>query len=274
MHLVSIDASPKQLSKLRNGHKVRIKHGKGVSLVLDPTSYNLVSHAFMRKKGVEVQLPQETIEMNRSLSPEQHEQLKEASQPHAYNPTTTGGGIFSSMKKAVNHPIAKRLIKKYAPEAVGDLAATGTTYMTGNPAMGAIARRGAKSLVDEGFKSAGYGLYAGHGRGLEALHAQNVGSAHANGMLAKYEGETIRGQHTQPPIKSYWDEMHAPPSRGTGLKSHHQRPHDMNLMQGRGTLQSSEHMLPPALRSQPYGINWQMQFFLPPEYQHYNKGTL
>jgi len=113
MHLVSIDASPKQLSKLRNGHKVRIKHGKGVSLVLDPATYNLVSHAFMRKKGVEVQLPPETIQMNRSLSPEQHQQLKEASQPHAFNPNTIeGSGIFSTLKKAVNHPVSKRLIKK------------------------------------------------------------------------------------------------------------------------------------------------------------------
>ena len=118
----------------------------------------------------------------------------------------------------------------------------------------------------------GRGLYAG--KGIDALHAQNIGSAHANGMLAKYEGETIRGQHSQPPIKSYWDELHAPPSRGTGLKAHHHRPHDMNLMQGRGTLQSSEHMLPPALRSQPYGMNWQMQFFLPPEYHHFNNGTM
>jgi hypothetical protein len=274
MHLISIDASPKQLSKLRNGHKVRVKHGKGVSVIVDPSTYNLVSKAFAKQKGLEIQLSPEMMQANRSLSPEQHQQLKEVSQPHTFHSATSGMGIYSSLKKAVNHPVAKRLIKKYAPEVVGDLTAAGTTYMTGNPEMGAIARHGAKSLVEQGFKSAGYGLYAGHGRGLEALQQQNAGSAQANRLLAKYQGQAVEGQHSQSPIKSYWDDMHAPPSRGSGLKAHHHRPHDMNLMQGRGSLQSSEHSLPPALRSQPYGMNWQMQFFLPPEYQHYNKGTL
>jgi len=56
MHLISFDASPKQLSKLRNGHKVRIKKGSGFNLVVNPSNYHLVSRAFAKNKGVEINL--------------------------------------------------------------------------------------------------------------------------------------------------------------------------------------------------------------------------
>ena len=42
-------------------------------------------------------------------------------------------------------------------------------------------------------------------------------------------------------------------------------------MQGRGTLLSGH--LPVALQSQPFGANFHMQFFLPPEYRKFNDGT-
>jgi hypothetical protein len=47
----------------------------------------------------------------------------------------------------------------------------------------------------------------------------------------------------------------------------------MNLIRGRGSLLNADDMLPPALQSQPYGANFHMQFFLPPEYHKYNDGT-
>ena len=58
MHLISFDASPKQLSKLRNGHNVRIKRGTGFNLVVNPSNYHLVSRAFGHNKGVQLQLSQ------------------------------------------------------------------------------------------------------------------------------------------------------------------------------------------------------------------------
>ena len=44
MHIVHIKASKKQLSKLRNGHKVRISpaiEGQGFNLIIDPGSANI-----------------------------------------------------------------------------------------------------------------------------------------------------------------------------------------------------------------------------------------
>jgi len=75
VHLISIHASSAQKSKLRNGHKVRVKHGAGFNLIVSPTSYHLVSRAFNRNKGVTLQLTPEEIEMNRAPTPELQGQL-------------------------------------------------------------------------------------------------------------------------------------------------------------------------------------------------------
>ena len=67
MHrILTIDASPKQLSKLRNGHAVRIKKGTGFNLIVHPETYNLVSRAFAKSKGMEIALSPEELEMNRA----------------------------------------------------------------------------------------------------------------------------------------------------------------------------------------------------------------
>ena len=68
MSVVQIQASPKQLSKLRNGHKVRIRpamEGKGfASLIIDPSKYSVIDRAFTRGKGVEIALSPAEIQAN------------------------------------------------------------------------------------------------------------------------------------------------------------------------------------------------------------------
>ena len=65
-HVLRIDASPAQLSKLRNGHAVRIKKGTGFNLIVHPETYHLASRAFAKNKGVEVALSPAEIEANRN----------------------------------------------------------------------------------------------------------------------------------------------------------------------------------------------------------------
>jgi len=58
MERVRIQASPKQLSRLRNGHRVSVKpamEGSGVCLVIDPSKYRDVSKTFAKGKGKMVQ---------------------------------------------------------------------------------------------------------------------------------------------------------------------------------------------------------------------------
>ena len=278
MHLVSIDASPKQISKLRNGHKVRIKHGSGCYVVMHPGTYNLVQRAFKKNKGAEVQLSQEELYANKSLSPEQHGELTKLAETGVFNQQTpgpmAGGSIFHRISKALKHPAVKKITHAIVPELVGDAAGAATTYMTGSPTAGLVARKGAKELTDYGMDKYGYGLRYGSGV-LQDLKKQNIGSAHANSENARMSERGFADKFNREPIKSYWDEPGAPPSRGTGLrhKQHHRNINDQNLVQSRGSLASTESYLPVALRSQTFGANFHMQFQIPPEYQRYNKGT-
>jgi len=110
---------------------------------------------------------------------------------------------------------------------------------------------------------------------------------HSNMSLGHMSDNTVLGQHHQPPIKTYWDEVGQPLSRGYGLHphvhSHHRQLHHRmrgfgahdhhNLIGGRGRLIEHTASLPPALTSQPYGANFHLQFQLPPEYHKYNDGT-
>lgn len=145
------------------------------------------------------------------------------------------------------------------------------------------------------YAGGGSGLYAGAKRGTgfksyHSLHEASEANAHANDLLANMSKHIIHSQHLQEPIKKYYDDENAPPSRGTGVHPHnahhihqsnhlHHREHNMdsydthNLIRGRGTLIEHDAHLPQALTSQPYGANFHMQFQLPPQYQKYNDGT-
>ena len=151
MSLVHIDASPKQLSKLRNGHKIRIKppmKGEGFNLMVDPSRYNSISKCFQKGKGMTIQLTPEEILANRQLTPEYHMNIKKT------NATMSGKGIFgktfdSFVEKTIGKkakdaiyntadllkPTLKAGIDKiadYAPE-IASSALSGLALATGQP---------------------------------------------------------------------------------------------------------------------------------------------
>lgn len=52
-NIVEIGVSPKQISKLRNGHKVRVKKavsGNGICMIVNPSKYDIITRAFSRGK--------------------------------------------------------------------------------------------------------------------------------------------------------------------------------------------------------------------------------
>ena len=366
MNLVGIDVSGRQLSKLRNGHKVRVKHGSGFNLVVHPENYHLVHRAFTKGKATDIKLTPEEIEDNASLSPEAHAELKDASPMAAIE----GGSIFGKLKKAskskhgkmakrmayemaadkAHEGIAKAHAKaseytggnEYAQGMLNEYANKATHHIEKNRAPidqrgGSIYKQIKKGLTGKTAKSiykhtkplrqaayemaseklndyisqgqnnamnmAGDNPYAqgmvqnygnqarnhvernrappadrymyGHGLGAgvggmnahDALRLASLANAQANHKLAQMHNASVHGQMTQPPIKHYWDDPMEPRSRGTGMRGH-----NLNFIRGRGSLLSDEGALPPALRSQPYGANFQFQHFLPPEYSRYNTG--
>ena len=393
MHLISFDASPRQVSKLRNGHKVRIKKGSGFNLVVSPTNYSLVSRAFKKNKGVELSLSPEELDENEAMSPEQHEAMAETVDESLFThkPFAEGGSIFKKVKKAFHSKTAKKIGRELRPlsramkatardmahekiaeahmagaerygsdpryaelmnigadiahrnvegprtggklfgkikkafnsrtakkigrelrplsralkqtardmahEKIAEAHMAGAERYGDDPRYAAMMNMGADIAhrnvegprtaphvyghgvgADIGRQFWGGGLGAGcWGRGAggsvgagenvhDALRMANMATARANHLLAKMHNATVHGQLSQPPIKRYWDETGAPPSRGTGLFSH-------NIVRGRGSMLSADDVLPPALQSQPYGANFHMQFMLPPQYHKYNDGT-
>jgi hypothetical protein len=115
MEQVRIQISPKQQSKLRNGHKVRIKkprmEGEGLSLIVNPMNYSLITKAFTKNKGTEIILSPDEILANKEQAP-----------------TMEGEGIFGKkFDKRVEKAIGKRGRKKvygFAKDVLNPIAKT------------------------------------------------------------------------------------------------------------------------------------------------------
>ena len=114
MRMLSIKKlSPAVMSRIRNGHKVRLMKGEGTQLVVQDNQWDSINRAFMKDKGVQISLSPAEVEANR---------------------TVEGEGIFGkkfdkALKKAGVKKIAYKMgavVKPLVDEAIdkGALAAT------------------------------------------------------------------------------------------------------------------------------------------------------
>jgi len=293
MHLISFDASPRQLSKLRNGHKVRIKKGTGFNLIVHPENYRLVSRAFTKNKGVELKLSPEEVDTNENLTEDEHNELGNEADENLFQhlPFAEGGSIFKrgvrggklsfkkigrDIQKAFKSPLARKIGHELKPlgrvlkstakdllhQKISEAHMAGADQYGTNPVVSGLMNVGADFAHS---KVQGLGLGAGM-NAHDALKLASLANAKAHHEMAKIHNMSVHGQQAQPPIKRYYDGVFAPISRGTGLHNHH------NMVRGRGSMLSQDDILPPALQSQPYGANFHMQFMLPPQYHKYNSG--
>jgi len=73
MH-IGVDVSKKQMSRLKNGHSVRVKKGEGL-LIVNPQRYDLMSRAFLSGKASTISLtPEEILANARKVNPEAHQE--------------------------------------------------------------------------------------------------------------------------------------------------------------------------------------------------------
>lgn len=304
MRIVSIDASPKQLSKLRNGHRVRIKQGTGFNVVVNPTTYRLVSRTFSKNKGVDISLSPEEIEMNKLYSPERHAEIKSMMENEGLPSPMSGTGIFSSMKKGfkklgkdiskgakavykvakpVLKPIGHELVKagiKYIPQVL-ESGLTAGAMAIGQPELVPAAKIVGSIAGKELQKQAGRQNDKYLGRGMGGRMPVNMS-----------EMEYLR-RHSAEPIQAYYNAPLEPPSRGPGgggmgLYAGRGMYAGQGLYAGRGMYAGGGlyagggvdaglnggfvRQMPPALQSQPYSANYHFQFQLPPQYQMYEQG--
>lgn len=67
MKTIAIAGSPAQISKLRNGHRVRVSRaveGEGFNLIVDPSKYDQISRSFAKGSASQIQLSPEEIHAN------------------------------------------------------------------------------------------------------------------------------------------------------------------------------------------------------------------
>ena len=252
MEVVRIKASPKQLSKLRNGHRVSVKpamEGEGLNLIIDPSQYNAISRTFAKGKGKMVQLSPEEIMANREIG---------------------GEGIFSTLKSIAKSPIAKSLGKSAIDMAVASAGSSGYVPPSVAKSLGKMA----KSKVD------GMGIFDTIKKGAKSLAKSKIGkslaktaidtavaSAGASGYVPPSVARAI-GNQAKSSVDGYgiWSGG-GDHSGGFGLYAGRARGMGMG-MSGGALLNVPNRLLPPALQSQNASANFAFRNQLPPELAH------
>jgi hypothetical protein len=284
--VVKVKVSPKQLSKLRNGHKVRVKkpemEGDGVSVIVNPANYDIVTRSFSRNKGVEL-----------ALSPPELMVNKEGAASMA------GNGIFGKkFDKFVKKTLGKKgqkilygIAKEFLPVAQAgiDVASLAATPFLG--AAAPVLGQTAKDYLENPKK------YQGQSKGkvsdlakdylmsqTQDLQAQLQSELLAKkdkalaGLLAKAEQQkaALAASAAADPRSAYerllaGNGLYAGSGlyagaygRGAYMNTARRLARGGDIVGARNSLMTP---VSPALQSQPYGANYQFRITLPPAYQ-------
>jgi len=308
-HVLTIDASIPQLHKIRKGRKVRVKHGKGVHLIVKPETYNIALRAFERGRGTDLQLDADELEHNLSLTPEEHQEFSETHM--------TGGGIFGPkfdrfLEKRGLRDVAYQLGDKIKPYAKAGAVGAITSGAAGLAGLSAFGSGGTLAPLAPYLIPAAAALSAGavdfidnpdkyHDAIAKAKHIRKHGpntlenseaKAHANNLINEHLGtnydymnraglqhaganELLKQMNTQAISQRYQEPVL--PSLNSdasmyGYGVHHSR--SKKLMEGGTIGLNGNHInyFPQALVSQPLTANFSMSHFLPPQYQKFNNG--
>ena len=306
MHrILTIDASPKQLSKLRNGHAVRIKRGTGFNLIVHPETYSLVSKAFSKDRGYQVQLSPEEIEMNRGVSPEEHMAYKKA------NPEIAGQGIFGpKFDRMLSKAGLKKLAYKFGDEIkplakagiLAGLTSGATALGASNPALIPYLPMGVAGITNVAYDYLDNpDKYHGKSGVRQVRKARTLAGQVAQSKINQALNDELGTNYdylgragleqaaaaqasamlNKESIIPRYEQQQAPPFgyglgvglSGCGLGVGIGRYRSADRIMGRGNMQGYNYMNP-ALESQPFGANFQFQHFLPPAYQKFSGAGL
>ena len=188
-HMVHIKASPKQLAKLRKGHKVRISpamEGTGCNLLIDPDRFSVVSRTFNKGKGMEIQLTPQEILTNQEASPHME-----------------GTGIFG---KRFDRFLERRGLRDVAYKIGDELKPAFKTAVLGGIAAGTAGLAGLSTFGSGGTLAplAAYLPAAGAGAAYYANQYidnpdkfHNMFSSNAGGPKNAHAAATLAGQMAQ-----------------------------------------------------------------------------
>lgn len=295
MERINITASGKQLSKLRNGHRVRVKpamKGEGIGVIVSPETYNALTKTFRKGKGAELALSPPEIMANKEVAPEMEGQ-------GIFGPAVDRWLEKKGLKKAM-YKIGDQLKPAAKTALIGALTAGGASLAASNPALvpyipGGVASLSALGLdyldnPDSYFQSNAGGTRARKARSMVGRVAQDRALEELNSRLGTDMGALDRNAIAQAvadkaEAKVAYDRFGFP-VRGSGLYAGS----GLYLSSGRGLglgvggergirrqagsvglggamVGGAVGAMPPALQSQPYGANFQWRHTLPVQFQ-------
>lgn len=298
--VVRVKVSPKQISKLRNGHRVRIKpptmEGEGICMIVNPANYDIINRTFSRSKGLEIALSPQEIVANQEVAPQME-----------------GQGIFGKkfdrgVKKVIGKRAAKELYSElgnYLPMAqaglIGGLATAGTALGVVQPELipfiapgvAALSTMGSNYLANPSRYQSNAGgskaklasslagrmlqdqalqrINAETGANLGSLDRASIQQALANKASGEMNKMAVQQKQS---LDSYYGSMFDG-IEGNGLYAGApMRGGSMRRCGGAVGLNSSMvNTQSPALRSQPFSANFQFQHTLPPNFQRFSRGS-
>lgn len=305
VHSVMVKVSPKQMSKLRNGHKVRVKppeiEGEGICLIVHPENYQLLSRTFRKGKGAEISLTPDELVSNKEVAPQIEGQgifgkkfdrgvrklIGKKAQKALYGTARdflplAQTGLTAGLTAAGTAlgAVQPELIPFIAP-GVASLSALGSDYLAnpsyyqGRGKASSLAKEYAKDLALQKLNSE-LGTNMGN---ISTSSIQKAVADKASAELAKLQAEARQQalMYQDPSVAFSNSSLDGiignglGTGLGTGLYVGRQR---MSKSGGAIGLNGGfMRTLPPALQSQPFSANFHFQSTLPPAYQKFSKGS-
>lgn len=295
--VVRMHVSPKQLSRLRNGHKVRVKppmEGKGVDVVVNPSNYSIVTKTFSRNKGAEIVLSPQELLANQEASAKMEGQGifgkrfdravgrligKKARKgiydiARDYLPLAQAGLTAGLASAGTALGVAQPELIPFIAPGVAGLSALGSDYLA-NPSAyqsnaGGSKAKLASSIAGRMLQDKALGkLNAELGTNMGSLDRASIAQAVSNKALAELNAKAIAEKSAG--LSAYERAL----MEGSGLYAGASgRGLGLGLKRGAGVVGINGgfvHYEPQALRSQPYSANFQFQHTLPPAFAKLHK---
>jgi hypothetical protein len=283
---IKVGVSPKQLSRMRKGHPVRIRppmEGEGVVVIVDPSTYDLATRTFSRGKGMQLALTPTELAVNKEFEPKMEGKgifgktfdravgaiIGKKNQKEVYDaartllPLAQTGLVGGLASAGTALAVAQPELAPFIPGAVALLSQFGTDYLE-NPTIYQGKNRGkaVKTMAGKYARNmAIQSLNKELGTNMDNLSTAGIADAVANKAAAELAKRGIEAQKEEMVGEGLYagKGLYA----GSGLYAGRSRGGNVGLYQG------LLHQQSPALRSQPYAENFQFKSTLPPQYQKY-----
>ena len=286
---IKVGVSPKQLSRLRKGYKVRVRppmEGSGVIVVVDPSKYDLVTRTFSRNKGLELALSPQELAVNKEMEPQMQgsgifgksfdravgQVIGKKNRKIVYDtarellPLAQSGLVGGITSAGAALAVAQPELAPFIPMAIAGLSTLGTDYLE-NPSAYQTTNKKKLGRTMAGKYARNVAIQSLNkelGTNMDSLTTAGLADAVANKASAELTKRQVEARQEEMAGQGLYTSSGRGLYAGSGLyASSRSRGGNVGLYQGLVSHQN------PALASQPFSANYQFKSTLPVQYQKY-----